>query len=965
MFTALCADLILFNKDRTFFWTMLDLLYGIGALYNGFYRMCGFVLFSEVVLALLFGFRLAAMQAANDNFYRWIVSLLCAFIALALMRVIKEKSKTADKGRSLSRTLLNSTPNLLVLVDDMMRIIQISRSFAKLFRIGNPELAIKRPLSDVLPGNAKLLVHEISKHEAPYETLKEIEIYGQTGYYRIVCENIYGTTRGLYINIIDVTQINMAKIAVERASKAKDLFLAKMSHEIRTPLNAITGMSELILREDVSPRVHEYAHGVLIAGKNLISIVNDILDFSKIESGKMEIIEKNYDVEEMLNDVINIIKMRVLDKPILFTVNIDSAMPRSLIGDAVRIRQIMINILNNAVKYTDGGFVSLKFVSAARSGDKINIRIEVSDSGRGIKQEDFGRVFGEFIRLDMQTNKDVQGTGLGLAITKSLCNAMGGEIAMESEYKKGSTFTVTIPQRISDANALAAVEDAAAKRVLVYEGRELYARSIAESLANLGVPHVIVSNFSMLNETLDNSCTPPDDGAKPELLWKYIFVVSLFYENVSELLQKRKLNIPIIVLAEAGTILQSHVKVIPMPAHTISIARALDGEKTYAKTGDENKKEINWVAPEVKVLVVDDISTNIIVAKGLMAPYKMMITGAQSGQEAIKLISKTRYDLIFMDHMMPEMDGIETVLALKKIPNANGVPIIALTANAVQGAEEMFKQNGFSDLFIKPIEIQRLQQILEKWVPHVKRRESENIISKAAHRVAQATALVNAGSGIPVDLRETIIAANEASTAAGGLPLVIDDINTVAGIKNTGGSANFYKTVLCSYYTEGLEYITKLKNSFEKSDISLWTTYIHGLKSSSANIGAERISRMALTLEEAGKRGDWAYILHSADDFLRQFSILLESIGKFTGENIAEKAAESNDGSAVLAERLDAFIKAAGNLEVSAMEEILDFLEPQVWNKSVTEALEKIRASILISEYEEAASIAEGVKESL
>jgi len=392
------------------------------------------------------------------------------------------------------------------------------------------------------------------------------------------------------IQIISVVLVFMSGLLclmeMNKASEAKAKFLAKMSHEIRTPMNAIAGMAELALREDKLDLARERIITIKRAGAHLLSIINDILDFSKIENKKLEIIPSDYSFLSMLNDVFSLIKIRIADSGLRFDVNINSDIPDYLFGDEKRIRQVLLNVLDNAVKYTKKGFISFSASGEIKEGTVL-LTIELADSGIGIKPEDLKKLFSEFVRVDMEYKKGIDHTGLGLSIAKNLIKMMNGDISVKSEYGKGSTFTIKLPQKISS------------------------------------------------NESFDSI---KDD---------YITV------------------------------------------------------------------EFN--APNAKILVVDDNDVNLEVAKGLMQPYKMQVDLCMSGAEAIEKVKANNYDLVFMDHMMPEMGGVEATKIIREI-YAN-LPIIALTANAVSGVKEMFLENGFNDFLSKPIDIVNLNSILETWLP--------------------------------------------------------------------------------------------------------------------------------------------------------------------------------------------------------------------------------------------------------
>ncbi|MDR0316812.1 MAG: sensor histidine kinase, partial [Treponema sp.] len=303
------------------------------------------------------------------------------------------------------------------------------------------------------------------------------------------------TTRRIKDRLIENQNRNLQELReeAEAANRTKSNFLASMSHEIRTPMNAISGMAELLMRRDLPGDARGEVQDIKQAATNLISIINDILDFSKIEAGKMEIIPVNYIFASLVNDTVNIIRMRLTEKPIRFFTNIDGNIPNHLTGDEVRLRQVLLNLLSNAAKYTDRGHVSLSIIMQKREKEQIWLEIIVADSGKGMKPEDLAKLFGDFVQVDTKRNRGIEGTGLGLAITKKLCEAMGGSISVKSEYGKGSEFKVVIPQSFDSDTAFAAVQEPEKKKVLVYEHRNVYAQSVCWSLRNMGVPYTLAA----------------------------------------------------------------------------------------------------------------------------------------------------------------------------------------------------------------------------------------------------------------------------------------------------------------------------------------------------------------------------------------------------------------------------------------------------------------------------------------
>ena len=513
----------------------------------------------------------------------------------------------------------------------------------------------------------------------------------------------------------DITAHNEALEAANNATKAKSSFLAKMSHEIRTPMNAIIGMSELALREEMSDTAREHILTVKQSSANLLSVINDILDFSKIETGKMEIILKNYSLSSLVNDVVSIIRMRVIDSYIRFAVSIDSKIPNALIGDEIHIRQILLNLLSNAAKYTEKGFVSFTICGERINEDTINLIIEIMDSGKGIKKEDFKNLFHEYVRIDMEKNINTEGTGLGLVITKNIVEAMGGTISFYSEYNKGSTFTITLPQKIHSNTPLAYVENADKLNVVIYERREIFANSLVYTINNLGANSTLVSSDSELKNVLSNK------------EFQFIFISLTLYERNKQTIFQYSPNAKTAVLIEVGeTVTEKKLGILPMPIHSISVANILNGISDRFSYQEHNNNHIGFTAPDASVLIVDDVITNLKVAKGLLMPYNFQVDICKSGTMAINAIKTNRYDLVFMDHLMPEMDGIETTKHIRMLGDEDAyfakVPIIALTANAVFGTREMFLQNGFNDFLPKPIETVQLNTVLENWIPKEKRQ---------------------------------------------------------------------------------------------------------------------------------------------------------------------------------------------------------------------------------------------------
>jgi CheY-like chemotaxis protein/HPt (histidine-containing phosphotransfer) domain-containing protein/anti-sigma regulatory factor (Ser/Thr protein kinase) len=537
-----------------------------------------------------------------------------------------------------------------------------------------------------------------------------------------------------------------AKLEAEAASQSKSAFLATMSHEIRTPLNAIIGLSEIEIQKDLPSATHEDLEKIYNSGSSLLGIINDILDISKIEAGSFELIPVEYDTPSLINDTVHLNMVRIGSKPISFELDVDETLPIRFYGDELRVKQILNNILSNAMKYTQEGRVSFRIRWELQEGNAL-LFFTVEDTGRGIKKEDLDKLFVEYSQLDTKANRKIEGTGLGLSITKKLILMMQGTIQVESEYGKGSIFTVILPQKIVEEESI---------------GKE------------------IAENLKMFR----------------------------FRED------KRS----------------------------------------------RGKNLIRTYMPYGRILVVDDVSTNLDVARGLMIPYGLAIDCADSGKEAIKKIreEKMRYDAIFMDHMMPEMDGIEATRIIRNeigTEYAKTVPIIALTANAIAGNEEMFLAHGFNAFISKPIDIMRLDTILNQWVRD--KQSDENLIQAETMRKEA------------VELVEELV------------PTVFDGFE-VAGVDFEAGIARYgkseiYLEILRSYITHTPEQLEKLR-SLSRKTLSEYAITVHGIKGASYGICAGIIGQQAEKLEQAAKAGNYETVSGGNGAFIETVEVLLAKL---------------------------------------------------------------------------------------
>ncbi|MBR2775434.1 MAG: response regulator [Selenomonadaceae bacterium] len=539
-------------------------------------------------------------------------------------------------------------------------------------------------------------------------------------------------------------QLKVASDTAMAASQAKSQFLAQMSHEIRTPINAVLGMNEMILRESKTETIIDYSRNIQSAGKTLLSLINSILDFSKIEDGKMTIMPVRYETINLIDDLVNMTVERAKKKGLTFNTEIESNIPRSLYGDDVRIRQIITNLLTNAVKYTHKGSVTLKISGNKLDPNTFELQIMVSDTGIGIREEDLDKLFISFQRIDEEHNRNIEGTGLGISIVQRLLAMMGSKLEVVSKYGKGSAFSFVLQQKIID-------------------------------------------------------------------------------------------NTPL------GNYVEHHIK------------NYVEGaEKRYLTSAD------------AKVLAVDDNDMNLKVIRGLLKRNKIIPDVAESGRHCIELAKKNFYHVIFLDNMMPELSGIETlkIMRREKILSEK-TKVIMLTASAIAGMREMYLSEGFDDYLSKPIDVSELENILEKHLPpEIVSFEEEN-----AEKVIEEPEEV---------VGEDEFSKKERKKFAEMCP----DINLEIGLKYCMDSKEFMIQMLMTF-ADGDKKADKIQEKFDAKDWKNYQILVHALKSTSLSIGAEKLSEEAKNLELAAKNGAEEEILANHAALIKDYAKVREEIDKW------------------------------------------------------------------------------------
>lgn len=654
-------------------------------------------------------------------------------ISMSMVVIVLWSRRNYDFRHLAAEKVLEGLGDGVIAIDDHDRLVSYNRAAAGIFTT--------LP-SHKLGENIRVL--EDFREEMLNEDIPQsFSINGQhyeSHSKHIIDEN--GKKQGCVILILDMTdikayinEIKRVRRQAERASIAKSEFLANMSHEIRTPMNAIIGLNDIIMEECGDTEIYAHAKDVQSAARNLLTIINDILDLSKVEAGKMELVYTDYYIKVMADEIMGMMDMAASQHGLILKYECDETIPCGYSGDEGRIKQILLNILSNAIKFTKKGYV--RAYITGRPGEDPEeelITFRVEDTGCGIREEDLTKIFEDFRQVDSKKNRSVEGTGLGLAIVKHLVELMRGTIDVESIYGKGTAFTITIPQKIVDR------------------------RPVSEM---------------------------------PEI------------------------------------------------------------SQTQQKITD------TFTAPGVKVLIVDDNVINRKVARGFLKNYGFDLTEAESGPEAIDLVREVRYDIIFMDHMMPGMDGIEAAEIIRRECGENGAApvMIALTANAMEGMREHFLECGFQDFIAKPLDRKELNRLLLRWVPEKYRqgKETEEEFK-------------------PIDPDA----------------FRIDGVDMDAAMQYYSGDEAGFVDLLELYCIDGRRK-TKLLQELAETDILRYQIEVHGLKSASANIGAMEVSAMARAQEEAAARGDREFISEHFSQLLGQYETLLADIGQFLEQRSQEK----------------------------------------------------------------------------
>lgn len=706
-------------------------------------------------------------------------------------------------------------------------------------------------------------------------------------------------------------QESLTNMELKKTSNMKSDFLANMSHEIRTPMNAVIGMAEMALREDLTPAAREYIGQIKSSGQTLLTIINDILDFSKIESGMMDISDVAYEPMSMINDVSNIIMTRIGSKDLELTVDVNPDLPSGLYGDNVRIKQVIVNLANNAVKFTKEGNVHVKVDFQQTTEDRIELIVSITDTGSGIKESDMDKLFKSFQQLDSKRNRNIEGTGLGLAICRQLVTLMKGKIHVESMYGKGSTFSFVIPQKVTDMHC--SVEKLPENTVAAgLIQSEYIAQELAIDMERLGVSYERLESEETLNKVRES-------GAG------YFFVEQPLFTEAVQFFLRMHPDICGVLLTNYRTVRSydlPNLRVVKKPLYILGLANIFNGKEDNAAFSMMEAEDFDFVAPKAEILVVDDNAINLTVAKGLLNPLGMKIETALSGKDAVLMVTDKRYDIIFMDHMMPEMDGVETTRVIRRLLGDNGqVPIIALTANAVEGTAEMFISEGMNDFVTKPIEMRDMVFKLRKWLPQ------EKIEKKKKKAGAPIRNMHKDGEGGQTTT-DIVIEGLDVQKAMGFL-----------------GNEDLFWSVLKEYYRVIDKKCALIQQYEQKEQWRDYTVEVHALKSASRQIGATDLAYTAEQMEAAGNAENAALIHKITPGMLEEYMFYKGILAPYfikEEEEQSGRAAEREEMAALF----DRMAEAMENLDMDAMELVVRDMGQYSYSEAQSGIFEKLKNAV-------------------
>ena len=653
-------------------------------------------------------------------------------------------------------------------------------------------------------------------------------------------------------------------VELEEANRRTEDFLANVSHELRTPINAVTGITAVMIKNETDEEKKSKILSIQQAGYRLFDQIEDILDYTETDTGRLMVSENEYILSSVINDIIVSRRMSNKDDAPELIFDIDAGIPSVLLGDEKKIKKILKHLIDNGIKFTKKGGVYVRVYTIQKEYG-VNLCIQVRDTGIGISEEELGRIKDKFYQSSGGRNRKAGGLGLGLSIVCGMVSAMEGFIQIESTVDIGTTVSVSIPQKVANEAPSLAVDKRdelclacylRAEKYKVPEVRSFYDQMISHLVGGLGITLYRIYNSEEMKRFMS--------------MYKitHLFLGKEEYEENKSYIESIDHNMRVVVISDDDGILpqESSVTLIKKPFYALPVVNILNS----GANGEGSREGESMICPGLKVLVVDDEPMNLMVTRGILKDYQMDVSTAESGRKAISMCGKEDYDLILLDHMMPEMDGIETLKEIRKLnrKTSRECIIIAFTANAVSGARDMFLQEGFDEFISKPVELMELERVLKKSLPkssykYVDKNKKADII---AETVEKHTEQEDSEPGNSVKDNSMMVQLEKAG------------INTNSGISYCNRDKDFYIELLTSFVDGANSKESELGNFFEKKDMKNYGIVVHALKSTAKMIGADSLSDNAKQAEAAAKADNLEYITAHHEELMMQYGNIVTSI---------------------------------------------------------------------------------------
>lgn len=666
---------------------------------------------------------------------------------------------------------------------------------------------------------------------------------------------------------------------LETAGRQNADFMSNVSHELRTPINMVIGISEVALEKDITPEIREDIQSIQMAGKRLSNQINNILDYTEIVEGTLTSAKEEYMITSLLNDIITTTAMQNSRQQLEIVFDMNPKIPAVLIGDVEKISHVLKILVENSIKFTEEGGIDI-CIEFRRESYGINLIIDIFDTGIGMTNSQITQMCDDFYQAESGSSRFAGGLGLGLPIAKGLLNSMGGFVHFSSKEQDGLQTHIVIPQEVKDDSPSMVIPHVEQLCIACYfrtekytcdEVRRYYDRMILHMAEGLGIEGYQAHNFDGLLKLQKNHKLT------------HLFIAQAEYEENSSYYEKISNETQVVVIADKNFSLnsKSRLLVIRKPFFALSVVNLLNGE--VKENGFEEAQAAGrkpFYCVDVHVLVVDDEEMNLVVARGVLGSYGIQVDTCLSGREAIARCKSVSYDIIFLDHMMPGFDGVETLHQIREINNGiyQDLPVIALTANTISGAREMFRHEGFTEFIPKPIERAVLERVLRKVLPkHCIRYKASSVNS--GFDITE----INIANGSVLNASETAKTKNFGSADTLHLPfneLSKSGINVKLGLEYCSGEEEFYKDMLMVFRSQHTEKNAEIIALYEAADWKNYSIKVHALKSTSLTIGAEQLSECAKGLEQAGKKEDVEYIRTNHPVLLSLYENICKSIDK-------------------------------------------------------------------------------------